>query len=461
MQGTDLSRFEFYATRIRLLRLSSFKEIVSTHIYMAITETFQGKTLFPALTTVRILSLDYIANENFFLLHLITPSPISTLEICSVKKSNEVRLNSFLNDISRLHRSGSTNLHPLSVLSLEGSFLPSTTNLLPNFTRLAKLAFELTVVTTNNNILKDILKISSSLLSLLEFKLKLPFEEFDVLQTNLSQESKLYTFPTLQHLDVAGPATFVCDVLRSIYGGCLSRITFAIFSPPAIVTNVIPQCIQRCIIMTPTLLDLHITLPIVMDDDIFAPFQSYRLLRSLHISSPALIRRYFVDIFDKEFGEWPILESATFKSETRRNIPMHQTASIHLPAISCPKLRKLEVYLPNPFSANVQVANDTLQDLLDSSPRTDHNLTELKLTILDPLIEDFSIDTFMEAKEAILLARVIDHLYPNLKCLDINCDTETVYMARSHWRPWYRGIEMMVKNFREARGGYRANIHPT
>jgi hypothetical protein len=177
-----------------------------------------------------------------------------------------------------------------------------------------------------------------------------------------------------------------------------------------------------------------------------------------------------VDLFDEEFGEWPVLETAIFElndGHLEFKDDTHPTAPIHLPAISCPKLRKLEIYLSNPFNENVQIANDTMRDLLDSSERTDHILTELKITFVEP---DYLLGEkppakaiFMEAKEAILLARVIDHLYPNLKCLDIYGDIELqpVYMESSFWRPWYRGIEMMVKNFREVRDGCRANIHST
>jgi hypothetical protein len=228
VKEADLYRFKFYASRIRLLRLSLLKENVSTHSYMATAEVFQGKTLFPALTDVRIFSLDEISNENFLFLHLITPSPLSAVEIWDVTNDNGIRMTSFINDMSRLHRPSSTNLHPLSSLSLEGIFLPSSANLLQNFTRLTKLTFKLTLETTN--ILEDILRISSRLLMLLEFTLALPYDYSKTLQTNLLQESKLYAFPTLQNLHVAGPASHVCEALRSIYGACLSRITFTIIS---------------------------------------------------------------------------------------------------------------------------------------------------------------------------------------------------------------------------------------
>ena len=236
IKEADLYRFKFYASRIRMLQLTSFMENVSTHIYMAIAEAFQGKTLFPALTSVHIHSLNNISNGNFFWLHLITPSPLSTVEICRVTKSNGTRLASFIDDMSRLHRPSAINSHPLSTLSLEGIFLPSTTTLLQ------KLAFQLTVAETN--IFKEVLKVSSSLLSLLEFDLHLPNDELWDLRTDLfSQKSKLYTFPTLQDLYVAGPSSHVNDVFRSIYGVHLSTIAFTILPPAPNPKLEIPECI--------------------------------------------------------------------------------------------------------------------------------------------------------------------------------------------------------------------------
>jgi hypothetical protein len=87
--------------------------------------------LSPSLRNVHTLSSDDVSNDNFLLLHLITPSPLSTVEVCGVTNDNGIRLDSFLNDTSRLHRSGSTNSHPLSA--------PSTANILQEFTRLTKL----------------------------------------------------------------------------------------------------------------------------------------------------------------------------------------------------------------------------------------------------------------------------------------------------------------------------------
>jgi hypothetical protein len=366
--------------------------------------------------------------------------------------------------MSRLHRPSSTKLHPLSALSLEGSFLPSTGSLLQNFSQLTMFTFELTVTATN--ILKEILKISSSLLSLLQFKLELPEDEYEELRTNLSKDSALYIFPSLETLNVVGPARHVRDILRSIYGVCLSRITFTILPYADTTRNEIPKCIRRCTTMTPTLLHLRINLPphsIQMDNNMFAPFRTYRLLRSLHVNSLVLIQPYIEDLFDEEFGEWPILETAIFElNDGHGEWPdeIHPTAPIQLPATSCPKLRKLEIYLPNPFTVTDDVvASDTLQNLLDSSERTDHILEELKITLVEPPAREHpSTASFMEGKEAILLARVIDHLYPNLKRLDICGDIEMLRMGDARWRPWYRGVEMMVTNFREARSG--GNVAP-
>ena len=81
---------------------------------------------------------------------------------------------------------------------------------------------------------------------LLEFNLELPDDYSENFRTNLSQESKLYTFPTLQNLDVAEPASNVCEVLQSIYSVCLSRIKFS----PVDAKAGIPKCIQRCTTMT-------------------------------------------------------------------------------------------------------------------------------------------------------------------------------------------------------------------
>jgi len=362
--------------------------------------------------------------------------------------------------MSRLHRPSSINSHPLSALSLKGDFLPSTANLLRNFTRLTKLTFKL--ISTATNILKDILKFSSSSLILLELKLELPEYASENLRTNLSQESKLYTFPTLQTLFVAGPAPDVCDILESIYGVWLSRITIFIFLPVTDTQPEIPKCIQRCISMTPTLLHLHICLPddiIRMGDDMFTPFQSFRLLRSLRIDNLMHNWAVFMDSFDKEFGQWPVLETATFThkyeglEQDRTSFDIHgPLIPLHLPAITCPKLCKLETYLPHPFE--YKAITDSMQDLLESSERTDHILAELTITFLEPKqFESPSMDTIMKAKEAILLARVIDHLYPNLKHLNIYGYSDIVTdVMGSIWRPWYHGVVMMVKNFQEARG---------
>ncbi|KIM37189.1 hypothetical protein M413DRAFT_423691 [Hebeloma cylindrosporum] len=457
VKEADLRRFEFYASRIRRLQLSSFTENTSSHIYMAIATAFQGKALFPALKHVEIFSLNDISNENFLFLHLTAPSPLSKVEISGVTKSNAIRLTSFINDTACHHRSRSTNLHPLSALSLEGSFLPPIANQLSDFTRLAELTFSPTVAQTN--MLREILEMSSSLLSLLQFKLELPRDESEELRINLSRESKLYTFPALQNLEVVGPARHVCDVLHSIYGAYLSSITFTI-SPPVYETeHKVPKCIRRCTTMTPTLLHLRINLPehwIHMDDNLFRPFQNYRLLRSLHICSLGLTQPHLVDLFDKKFGEWPLLESVILElANGYQSCERDQTAPIRLPAFSCPKLRRLESYLNLPdslFGQNTRVNYGvSLQDLLDSSEKTNHILTELKIAFFEldyphsfPSVDPY---VFMEAKEPILLARAIDRLYPNLKRLDICGDSSYPF-----WKPWYRGIEMMVKNFREARG---------
>ncbi|KIM37188.1 hypothetical protein M413DRAFT_448685 [Hebeloma cylindrosporum] len=462
----DLHRFKFYASQIRSLYLSSFLDTVSTHIYMAIAAALQDKTLFPALTHVQILSLDEISNENFLFLHLIAPSPLSRLEICDVMESNGIRVTSFMDDMCRLHRPHSEHLHPLYALKLEGSFLPSIGDLLQNFTRLTNLSFELTAST-----LRETLEISSSLSSLFDFKLEVPEEsESWTLRNPVSREFKLYTFPALRNLEVGGPARYLCDVLHSIYGVYISRITITISSPDREDKQKMSKCIQRCIIMTPTLLHLHINFPegrITMEDDLFAPFQSYRLLRSLHICSLALTHPHLVDLFDKKFGEWPVLETATLELNylhpNCEDFDLPQISAIHLPAFSCPKLRRLESYLELPvpfFRENSQDVEKGMswQDILESSERTNHTLTELRITFFEPdsKVPFPSLDTFMEAKEALLVARVIDHLFPNLKRLDLFGDR-----PRSTWKPWYRGVEKMVQHFREVRSGRPANIHST
>jgi len=50
---------------------------------------------------------------------------------------------------------------------------------------------------------------------------------------------------------------------------------------------------------------------------------------------------------------------------------------LHLTAISCPKLRKLEIYFPHPFD---DIAGKVLRGLLDSSEGTNYDLAELKIT---------------------------------------------------------------------------------
>lgn len=372
--------------------------------------------------------------------------------------------------MSRLRRPSSINSHPLSALSLKGDFrMPSTANLLRNFTRLTKLTFKLTPAATN--ILTDILKISSSLLILIELNLELPEYESENLQTNLSQESNLYTFPTLQTLFVAGPAPDVSDILESIYSVWLSRITIFIFLPITDTQPEILNCFQRCISMTPMLLHLHIRLPddiIKMGDDMFTPFQNFRLLRSLRIDDLMHNWEVFVDLFDEGFGQWPVLETATFKhkyedfEQDRTSLDNHgPLIPLHLPAIVCPNLCKLETYLPHPFE--YKASTDSMQDLLESSERTNHTLAELTITFLESeQFEPPSMDTIMEAKEAILLTRVIDHLYPNLKHLYIYGYSDMVTdVMGSIWRPWYHGVEMMVKNFWEARGRWQSSKYFT
>lgn len=160
LKEVDLHRFEFYASRIRLLQLSSFMENVSTHIYMAVVEVFHGRTLSP----LSGMSTPFLGRRFEWELplapprHSLGPSSLSTVEVCGVPNDKGIRLNSLINDTSRLHRSGSTNSHPLSALSLGWIFLPSTANILQIFTRLTKLTCDPAGAAIH--VLRDILKIS-------------------------------------------------------------------------------------------------------------------------------------------------------------------------------------------------------------------------------------------------------------------------------------------------------------
>ena len=126
--------------------------------------------------------------------------------------------------------------------------------------------------------------------------------------------------------------------------------------------------------MTPTLLHLRVNLPrsdVVMDDNMLAPFQSYRSLCSLHIKALAPIRPYFGDLFDKTFGDWPAPETTTFKLEwIGRGYDMHYTTPLHLPATSCPKLRKLEILPPDPLENDVAVTYSEICSILLKEPTT-------------------------------------------------------------------------------------------
>ena len=192
--------------------------------------------------------------------------------------------------------------------------------------------------------------------------------------------------------------------------------------------------------MTPALLHLHIDLPradLRSDDNILAPFQSFQLLRSLDITALAPIRPYFVHLFDKQFGEWPALETATFEFKGRIQSGLrygsHGTTPPTRSLVSqTSRARDLSFYHV--------AACDSFRYLLDSPETINHNLAELKITFLE-IGQAPPMHTAFEVKEAILFARSIDHLYPNLKRIDI-CDEDKISICE----PWYRAVEMIVRN---------------
>jgi len=109
-----------------------------------------------------------------------------------------------------------------------------------------------------------------------------------------------------------------------------------------------------------------------------------------------------------------------------------------------------------------KVDNDSLQYLINYSERTNYNLEELKVVFFEPAESPLSKKTIMEAKEAILLLRIIDHLFPKLERVGTRISSDFSEYFFSDWDPWHRSVERMVKIFREARSGFPAkglNIH--
>ena len=232
----DLQTFESYACRIRHIHLFSFKEKVSNHIYSSITRHLSNKKLclFPALRCFAIRSFDGILEENLVILPLIaSSSSLSTIEIRNVTGAIEIHLASFLYEVANSHSSPTVN--PLSSLHLVGPITMSTIAQLDNFKRLTNLELSLG---SGTNFPFGILSSLSKLPSLAWLNLR------TAKSLNLTPNSMVYSFAYLRTLLVSGNAGATLEILRSIYGEQLRRVTLGLAFYEQNTTNVI-ACMER------------------------------------------------------------------------------------------------------------------------------------------------------------------------------------------------------------------------
>ena len=442
----DLETFESYSRRIRHIHLYSFKEKVSNHIYISITRYISNRHsgFFPALRCFVIHSFNNISEENLLVLHLILPSFLSTIDIRNITDANEIHLASFLSGIAYLYSSSST-FHPLSFLRLEGTLTMSTLAQLDYFKKLTTL--ELSLNGTHFPLV--ILSPLSRLLSLTNFVLRL-------FNAESSEKPMVYSFSNLQNLEIRGDASIALDILQSIYGERLLRVTLELGSYS--IAN-LKACIKRCPEMAPHMLfhSIDVYEPIGLPWDMFAPLpNSYQQLRSLTIEPVALTIQHFCDLFDRARTgfSWPALETLKLQVYGRAadwfgTDEMVPLSSLSMLAASCPRLHTLELSLYYPLGEEGDKETEVLTTYIQSSQLTDHKLTHLEIVFLDPFV---MVPQPGDIMDAITVSRFIDHIFPNVQNVEISDGFDDVR------EEWYAGIQAMMRNYRDVRAAKRELI---
>ena len=445
----DLQTFESYACRIRHIHLFSFKEKVSNHVYSSIIRHLSNKKLclFPALRCFAIRSFDGILEENLVILPLIaSSSSLSTIEIRNVTSAIEIHLASFLYEVANSHSSPTVN--PLSSLHLVGPITMSTIAQLDNFKRLTNLELSL----SGTNFPFCILSSLSKLPSLAWLNLR------TAKSLNLTPNSMVYSFAYLRTLSVSGNAGATLEILRSIYGEQLRRVTLGLAFYEQNTTNVI-ACMERYQEMAPHVLfsTIFVHMHTFFPPNTFAPLS--RQLRSLHLVSRTIYIEPFCDLFDPARARlWPALETLTLQVLGYPDRPIiwpgiDQTvplSSLSMLAASCPKLHTLELYVYYPLRQGGR-ENEDLENRIHSSQPTDHKLTNLKIIFSDPFVIMAQPGDIIDA---VTVSRFIDHVFPNVQSVDISDRFGNVRMD------WYSGIKAMMKNYRDVRKRTRAEREP-
>jgi hypothetical protein len=429
---TDIRRLQFYGQWIRHIQIFFFTEKVSGHIYSAIARYMSGKCLFPALKSLYIHSFTGIPLGNLEILPLLASSPLSTVEIKQVTKGYRVHLSTFLHEISRLH---SAENHPVSTLYIGGEIGSSALPHFQGFTGISKLTLKHQATSFYIENLRSLAK--HPLLSVLELDL------WDEISIKPSPNSVVYSFQRIQTLALSGHAVHVLGILRYIYGECLSRVNLNFYGlgpdPP---TDVLRACVERCTTMTPSLLDLQLTLPstMILPKDLFSTLRGpQRRIRSLQVKSRLVDRPLFQSLFQDD-GEWSDLEVLKLESHATQ-FPTSSLRVVDLVALpslcaSFPKLHTLEIYLCYP-DTNAAVIEALLRSQMRDVEQTNPSLVNLKILFLDP--SKTTPFTIRDITLAMTTSRFFNYFFPNLQHLDIS-------HHQQYWKDWSRAVVEMTMN---------------
>ncbi|PPQ98041.1 hypothetical protein CVT26_003036 [Gymnopilus dilepis] len=418
---SHLARLSYYASLIRFLKVTTFDQFVSTHIYASIN--ILCPNLFPKLSRLAIPNVGDLYLDNLNALFLLPASSLSSVSLGGIEPGSEVFVATLLIGLSK-------NARFLDHLSISGPISLVTFGLLSRFRALKSLD-----ITGKNTVVDRDVMVAISAIQGLK-KLSLTLGEGSSFTVPMEYRSGL----KLEGLSLGWYPGIMYSILGIL---CLSQLKDIDFHclPSELSVKSAEDLVQQALPAVQagplTSFSLNLAMGRTTPWQLLLPLRSCKLLTKLDISIDHLDASKLADLCGN--GEW---DSLSFLALTCHDIvPEGVGLSVHdlrLFAEHCPKLDFLAVSL-EVLARDSDALRVLWKDGIADKPRSDScRLQRLQIMSLasrpNEIIEEAKKKSVVDA---VAFSQYLHNLFPLLDRLTYpgECD-------------WFAGVEAMIRALR-------------